>query len=116
VIRAFLVACALGAIVAFIIWERSVQAKTRQVFFSIYNKAAKNKKGNQIHGVSVNVLDIMDETDIPPNKMHTILKEMEKQQYVTFKGNVVKLTTLGVAYFRMKYTSEKGDIDAAASN
>jgi len=81
----------------------------------LYKKGVR-RKGNQIHGVSVNILEIMDETDIPPNKMHTIMKEMEKQQYVTLKGNIVKLTTLGVAHFRMKYTSEKGDIDAAASN
>ena len=107
-IRLALVVLVLGAIVVVIWWDRSEKSKLRQVFFSLYNKSldkAKDKK--KIYGTSVNILDIIDETDISPNMTHKILKQMERSDFVIVKQNVVKLTAEGVAYFKFKYLSEK---------
>ena len=78
------------------------------VFFSLYNKSLdKAKDKDKIYGTSVNILDIIDETDISPNMTHKILKQMERSNFTIVKQNVVKLTAEGVAYFKFKYLSEK---------
>ena len=106
-IRFLILAVVIGAVVFVIWWDRTEASKKRQIFFSLYNKAmAKVKEGQKLHSVSINILDVMDETDINPTPLHKMLKQMEIQQYVTVKSNTVKLTAEGVAYFKFKYMSE----------
>ncbi len=114
-IGALVVLVVIGLIGWYLWWERTEKSRKRQTCFAIYNAAlAKGStyngalaKGNiKVAGVSVNILDMIDETDIPPTAMHTLLKKMEEQKYVIISSNTVKLTNEGVGYFRYKYLSE----------
>ena len=98
---------ALGAVVGVIWWDRTEKSKKRQVFFSVYNKSlAKAKDDKKIYGTSVNILNIIDETDISPSFVYRILKGMEGNNHVKVTQNTVKLTPEGVAYFKYMYLSE----------
>jgi hypothetical protein len=106
-IRFALVVVLFAVVVGVIWWDRAEKAKKRQLFFSLYNKALSNTKDkDKLWGVTINILDIIDETDIGPNLMHTMLKEMERLEFITMKTNTAKLTQEGVAYFKFKYLSE----------
>jgi predicted methyltransferase len=108
VIRLLIAGLVIGAVGIVVWWDRTDSSKLRQIFFSLYNKAlAKAKDKEKLYGVSVNILDVIDETDIPPTRLHAILKNMEANRYVKVTQNTVKLTQDGVAYFKFKYLSEK---------
>ena len=110
-IRAILVLGVLGAIIGIVIWERSDRAMIRKVFFALYNKAlagARDKDHDKLHVISINILDIMDELDVGPRKISEILSDLEKKEFLTMKQNSLKLTPIGVAYFKYKYLDEGG--------
>jgi len=105
-----LVFVVLAVVVAMVIWERSDRALFRKVFFALYNYALKKKedlKSKKPEAVSINILEIMDETDVTPKKISGILSQMEKKEFITMKSNIVKLTPVGVAYFKFKYLDEQ---------
>lgn len=106
-IRVILVIIVIGIVVAVLWWERTEKSRKRQVFFSLYNKALAKAKGDKLDGVSISILDVIDETDIGPTAMHILLKKLEEQQYVILSSNTVKLTPQGVAYFKYRYLSEE---------
>jgi hypothetical protein len=108
VIRAFLVIVIIGAVIAVILWDRSDKSKKRQVYYSLYNKSlASAKDKSKIYGTSVNILEIMDETDIGPNILHRLLRDLERSNFINLSQNVAKLTPEGVAYFKFRYLGEK---------
>ena len=107
-LRAFILLAVIAVVAVVIWWDRTEKSRIRQVFFSLYNKALANTKDKKkLHGVTVNILDVMDETDIGPTALHKILKEMENRRYVVVKSNTVKMTVEGVSYFKFRYVSEK---------
>lgn len=107
-IRFLILAVVIGAVVLVVWWDRTEASKKRQIFFSLYNKAlSKAREGQKLHSVSVNILDVMDETDIGPTLLHKMLKVLEDQGYLVLKSNTAKLTPEGVAYFKFKYVSDK---------
>jgi len=108
VIRLILLLVVVGVVVGAIWWDRTERSKKRQIFFSLYNKAlAKATDKKKLSGISINILDVMDETDIGPTYLHSLLKDMERSQHVIVKSNTVKLTASGVVYFKYKYLSEE---------
>lgn len=107
-IRFLVLGVVVIAIAVVVWWDRTDSSRLRQVFFSLYNKAlAKAKTHQKLYAVSINILEVIDETDIPPTALHTILKKMEANRYVKVSQHTVKLTPEGVAYFKFKYLSEK---------
>ena len=106
-IRFALVIVLFAVVVGVIWWDRAEKAKKRQLFFSLYNKALSNSKDkDNVWGVTINILDVIDETDIGPNLMNKMLKELERLEFITIETNTVNLTKEGVVYFRFKYLSE----------
>ena len=106
-IRFMLVVVLFAVVVGVIWWDRAERAKKRQLFFSLYNKAlSRAKDKDNVWGVTINILDIIDETDIGPNLMNKMLKELERLEFITIETNTVHLTKEGVTYFKMKYLSE----------
>ena len=78
-IRLILLLVVVAIVAGAIWWERTEKSKKRQIFFSLYNKAlAKATDKKKLSGISINILDVMDETDIGPTYLHTLLKEMER--------------------------------------
>ncbi len=103
-IRGILVLGAIGIFVGILIWQRSQGAHIRQILFSIYNKAlAKEKKS--ILGVPVSLLDVIDETDLSPNRVHSVCRKLEERDILKVTQQTVKLTMYGVAHFKLKYMS-----------
>lgn len=106
-IRGILILIVLGAIVGLFIWEKTDRALFAKVFRALYNYAlAKAKKGTKLHLVSINILEIMDQVDMGPQKISSVLKKMENKEYITMKQNTVKLTPVGIAFFKFKYLGE----------
>lgn len=117
-IRGILVLAVLGAIVAIVLWERSDREMFRKVFFALYNYAlekakAKSKdtdKNVKLESISINILEIMDQLDVGPRKISEFLEKLEKKEHITMKHNTVKLTPVGIAYFKFKYLNEGGKL------
>lgn len=106
-LRAILVFLILGIVVVYFCWDQSDKTKRKQVFYSLFNKSLSGSKDkNKIYGVSVNIIEMIDELDLSPSTLHKILKDMERNNYVTFTNNVAKLTAEGVAYFKFKYLGQ----------
>ncbi len=111
-IRGILVLAVLGAIVAWVIWERSDRALFKKVFWALYNDALKNAKDKEkLHLASINILEIMDIVEMGPRKIDQILSQMEKREYIKMKQNTVRLTPVGIAYFKFKYLNDAGAND-----
>ena len=106
-IRAFLFLGAIGAVGLVIWWDRSEKSKIRQIFICIFNHALAKKGEGKAALTPVSILDVIDETDISPNQVHTICKKLEENEYLILTQHTIKLTHQGVAHVKMKYLGDK---------
>jgi len=106
-IRALLFLGAIGIVGLVIWWDRSEKSRRRQILICIFNHALAKKGEGKVAKTPVSILDVIDETDISPNQVHSICKNLENNQYLVVTQHTVKLTYQGVAYVKLKYLSEK---------
>jgi len=94
----------IGAFVALgvVIWyERNVSGRKTKILYSIWNKA-QAKKG-KVAGITVNLLDVIDDTNIPPKDVHSIVTKFADDGVLTVAQQTVKFTKYGESYFDIKY-------------
>ena len=106
-IRALLFLGAIGVVALVVWWDRSEKSRIRQLLICIYNHALAKKGDGKIGLTPVSILDVIDETDISPNQVHSMCKKLESNNYLILTQQTVKLTHQGVAYVKMKYLSQK---------
>lgn len=94
----------VGAIVAVIVviwYENNISGRKTKILYSIWNKAQALK--GKIAGVSVNLLDVIDDTNIPPKEAHAIVTKFANNKILVVSQHTVKFTKYGESYFNIKY-------------
>lgn len=95
-----MLAAVIGVII--VIWyETNRGGRKTKILYSIWNIAQK-KKG-KVFGVPVSLLQVIDETNIPPNDVYTIVSKFGEDGILNLSQETVKFTKYGEGYFDIKY-------------
>lgn len=93
----------IGALIALVIviwYERNVGGRKTKILYSIWNKA--QAKGGKVSGVSVSLLDVIDDTNIPPKDLHAMVSKFSEKGVLSMSQHTVKFTKYGESYFNIK--------------